>query len=639
MGKSEIPLTASHPEIAKSADGWDPEKVTAGSGKKLSWKCKLGHTWITTPGHRVRGQGCPYCSGKKVLKGFNDLATTHPKIAADADGWDPSSYLAGSHKSVDWRCSKKHKWKVAIQFRTRGGTGCPVCVGKSVSIGENDLETTNPEIAKEAYKWDPRTVTKSSAKKMDWKCSQGHIYTAVIYSRTGSNPTGCPVCANRKVVAGFNDLLTTHPEIAKSAYGWDPATVSSGMGRKKFKWICTNGHIFEAHIYNRTKGIGCGVCSNSQIQKGVNDLATTHPKLAKEAVGWDPSNFTAGSQLRKKWICKEGHEFICSISNRANKSVGCRICSNREVLPGFNDLATSHPNLAKQAYGWDPSKFTAESHKKMTWKCSRGHTWEALVNSRSRGRGCPICSNQKTVSGMNDLASTHPAIAAQAIGWDPTSVNAGSHLKKNWICPLGHIWDAAINTRMRESGGGCPFCSNHRLLVGFNDLATTHPEILSEINGWDPTKYMAGSAVKKSWRCSEGHIWSTSIGARTGSKKSGCPTCAKYGYDINKEGYLYFLSHPQWMMYQIGITNDPKTRLQKHRKLGWEVLELRGPMDGLIAQEWETEMLRYLKINGANLGPREVAGKFDGYSEAWLKTDYEMKSLSQLMDLIRDSGR
>jgi hypothetical protein len=48
-------------------------------------------------------------------------------------------------------------------------------------------------------------------------------------------------------------------------------------------------------------------------------------------------------------------------------------------------------------------------------------------------------------------------------------------------------------------------------------------------------------------------------------------------------------------------------------------------------------MLRYLKKNGARLGPKEVAGKFDGYSEAWLKVNFEMKSLVMLMNQIKDS--
>ena len=74
-----------------------------------------------------------------------------------------------------------------------------------------------------------------------------------------------------------------------------------------------------------------------------------------------------------------------------------------------------------------------------------------------------------------------------------------------------------------------------------------------------------------------------------------------------------------------------------HRKPGCKAFEVRGPLDGLIAQEWETTMLRYWKKSGAKLGPKEVVGKFDGYSEAWLKDNFEMKSLTQLREAIRDS--
>ncbi len=74
-----------------------------------------------------------------------------------------------------------------------------------------------------------------------------------------------------------------------------------------------------------------------------------------------------------------------------------------------------------------------------------------------------------------------------------------------------------------------------------------------------------------------------------------------------------------------------------HRKPGCKAFEVRGPLDGLIAQEWGTTVLRYLKKSGAKLGPKEVVGKFDGYSEAWLKDNFEMKSLTQLMEAIRYS--
>jgi hypothetical protein len=33
-------------------------------------------------------------------------------------------------------------------------------------------------------------------------------------------------------------------------------------------------------------------------------------------------------------------------------------------------------------------------------------------------------------------------------------------------------------------------------------------------------------------------------------------------------------------MLQIGITNTPKARIKRHKSKGWDVIEVRGPMDG-----------------------------------------------------------
>jgi hypothetical protein len=71
----------------------------------MQWKCPIGHIYKSTPGSRaLEGHGCPYCSGHQFLKGFNDLATRHPEIAAEADGWDPSLFGRGSTKKMNWLC-------------------------------------------------------------------------------------------------------------------------------------------------------------------------------------------------------------------------------------------------------------------------------------------------------------------------------------------------------------------------------------------------------------------------------------------------------------------------------------------------------------------------------------------------------
>jgi hypothetical protein len=89
--------------------------------------------------------------------------------------------------------------------------------------------------------------------------------------------------------------------------------------------------------------------------------------------------------------------------------------------------------------------------------------------------------------------------------------------------------------------------------------------------------------------------------------------------------------HGDWEMLQIGITNFPDDRLMRHRRSGWEVVELRGPLDGQLARELETAILRMLKSKGADLSNEKIAGKFDGYSEAWTKATFPVGSIKELM--------
>jgi hypothetical protein len=89
-------------------------------------------------------------------------------------------------------------------------------------------------------------------------------------------------------------------------------------------------------------------------------------------------------------------------------------------------------------------------------------------------------------------------------------------------------------------------------------------------------------------------------------------------------------------MYQIGITNVPDERIDRHRRRGWDLLEIRGPIDGLLTRNLETAILRMLKAKGADLSNEKIAGKFDGYSEAWSKSTFKANSIKELMRLSED---
>jgi hypothetical protein len=82
-------------------------------------------------------------------------------------------------------------------------------------------------------------------------------------------------------------------------------------------------------------------------------------------------------------------------------------------------------------------------------------------------------------------------------------------------------------------------------------------------------------------------------------------------------------------MLQVGITNIPEDRINRHKRNGWKVIKIRGPMDGLLTQQWETAMLRMLKAKGVDLSNSKIAGKFDGYSEAWSKSTFQVKSIKE----------
>ena len=171
--------------IENNKEGLDPNILTAGSGKKAHWCCSNGHKWQAVIQYRTKGGKCPYCSNKKTLIGFNDLATTHPQIASE---WDftknknllPTQVVAGSNKEIWWKCSQGHSYRCRIIHRTFDGTRCPYCTNKKLLVGFNDLKTVHPELCVD---WDyeknypkiPENFITGSAKKIYWKCS-GRTY-------------------------------------------------------------------------------------------------------------------------------------------------------------------------------------------------------------------------------------------------------------------------------------------------------------------------------------------------------------------------------------------------------------------------------------------------------------------------------
>ena len=357
MKKKKENLTTTHPELIKE---WHPTKngeltpqhLTFGSNKKVWWICEHGHEWEVNPNGRTsRPTGCPYCSGRRLLIGFNDLATTHPQLAKE---WHltkngeltPQQLTFGSSKAIWWQCDCGHEWKATLNQRTSLNKKCPKCQRqrkKNIAYSTLPLTETHPELMKE---WDfennshldPASLTANSIQKVSWKGECGHRWETTIYYRT-HHPSKCPYCSNRKLLIGFNDLATKHPELIKE---WHP-------------------------VKNET-------LTPQTI------LATTN-KMA-----W--------------WKGDCGHEWETPVSHRTRKKSQCPYCINRRILKGYNDLATTHPHLISE---WNEKlnhpltvfNVSKGNTHKVWWTCPHGHEWKAQIYSRTKAHHCPRCVQEK----------------------------------------------------------------------------------------------------------------------------------------------------------------------------------------------------------------------------------------------------
>ncbi|MBQ2256957.1 MAG: zinc-ribbon domain-containing protein [Clostridia bacterium] len=123
----------------------DPRSLSPASHTSVWWKCAQGHSYKSAPYSRTGryNSGCPFCTGRKALPGFNDLKTLKPELASE---WyqpfngdlTPEDVTLSSNKKVWWCCSENHVWEACVYSRTRyRGSGCPVCAGvaKSCKVG------------------------------------------------------------------------------------------------------------------------------------------------------------------------------------------------------------------------------------------------------------------------------------------------------------------------------------------------------------------------------------------------------------------------------------------------------------------------------------------------------------------------
>jgi Probable Zinc-ribbon domain/RiboL-PSP-HEPN len=423
-------------------------------------------------------------------------------------------------------------------------------------------------------------IYENSGRKVWWQCkiNSKHVWSQSITNRT-KHRYGCPYCSGRLTLPedSFAELF---PFISKELHptkngDFDPFTVRPHCNKKVW-WECANGHVWQQIIKHRvSRKAGCKKCKKIE-----NSILRKQPEIAKE---WHeekngslkPSDVTSGSRLKVWWKCSKdsSHVWQMTIETRIRNKSGCPKCTNASKKGKLPTLDIYDPQLAKQ---WHPTKnldltpstVTPGMHKKVWWLCPNSitHEWEASINNRVKGRGCPFCAKLR-VTPENSLQNRFPEIAYQ---WHPiknknlelSDISYGSSRKVWWQCQKkkSHEWQATVASRTQRNKIDCPFCFKSRF-YRTNTLSACHPEIADQ---WHPTKNInlnpkdvtRASGRLVWWLCPENpeHSWKAQVKNRT-VLGAGCPICSREKNIIRLSEHLFDLVHSEIDYYHIFLNN------------------------------------------------------------------------------------
>lgn len=478
----------------------------------------------------------------------NDILMKEWDYDLNAD-LDPTKLTYGSNKKVWWKCSKcGNKWKTSICHRALNGSSCPKCFWqKRLSYEEKSISKTHPEIAldwnyEKNKNFTPDMFTKNSIQKVWWKC---HICGKEIEKEI-EHYSGCKKCKINKKLEN-NNLQKIHPELAKE---WDydknidllPTQVAQSSNKKVW-WKCSKcGYSWEAKINNRVNKRGCPCCANKVAVAGVNDLATTHPQIAKE---WHPSknknltpsDVTYGYGKKVWWLCPNGHEYQATVNKRTSgDGTNCPICNSGRQT-SFAEQAFYF--YIKKAYPDTISRYTAEFLGRMEldiyipsiklaieYDGEAWHRENKVEREKKKYLACKA-NNIKMIRLREKMSSVEVKDIADEI-FCIKDLYKHTNLEKTIKEILIHLeYNLPIDINInRDRFEIQKYCQPIK-----NSLADKFPEISKE---WHPNKngtlkpnmVKSGSDKKVWWVCFAcGNEYEASIGSRT--RGTGCPICGR----------------------------------------------------------------------------------------------------------------
>lgn len=552
---------------------------------------------------------------------------------------------AGDNVSVYYfKCSKGHSfrntpYRVGIAKRE----GCKYCQGvKRTAIEDSSFSVLASKYLEywdySKNKFSPEDISVNNNSQEIWfKCKEGHSYKYVA-TMAIENECKCPICENGNLVS--KDNIIYHGLFDKINKYWsDDLNNMSLLDRSivvtgKYNFVCEKGHVFQKSIKQIREYIEngysvCPVCSNTKLLSTVNDLKTKYPDVA-ELFDESKNNVSSSAvkyndSKRKYWFkCKNGHSFQTyihnvhkSLINSNGNTCYCPVCCGKEILKGYNDFESQHPELM---YLWDweknnilPSEISCKDNSRKVWlRCSKGHSYKTYIASliRSNQESCPYCSGRQSSINKKHglLIDEYPDIAKlydEANTVSLSTLTSGSSGKYYFHCENGHFYsqDLATVIASRNSTKGCPICRGRIIQPGFNDFESQHPELMYlwdwEKNDILPSEISCKDNSRKVWlKCSNGHSYQTYIDSLVRSHFECCIYCASEQNQSYGQLELYKILEENKIEYISEYALPSKKRLDAYipsKKIGIEYNGIYWHNENHVGKDYHRE--KYLECN------------------------------------------
>ena len=500
--------------------------------------------------------------GSRFQKGINDLKTwceqhdrTDLLLEWDIDkngSLSPDNISYGSHKEVFWVCSKcETHYKKDIHARTRG-TGCGVCSGVGKNQHRRKLFDEYPllkqelDLNKNSYE-SLKDVSAGSSQPIYWICNQGHSYDMPAVNKPKSK--GCPYCTNKRVLVGFNDLETWCKKNNRHQIldDWDykknsfsPSEITYGSNKKAWFKCHICGYQWQTVVISRTLNhTDCKMCVR-RINSSFPEQCVYHyiALFFPDAINGDRT--VLGGPELDVWVPSlkfaveyDGKTWHKDSSKDINKDELCgehNIALYRIREKGCNKLESNDSFSFEYEYG--------------DWNTLTKIIIEILKDIGIKNPNVDITRDEYEIkekyylqSLADSLSNLYPNIASE---WHPFKnghilpdlVAAETHDQYYWLCPNGHTYKASVKNRVRMNSG-CPYCSNQKILKGFNDLETKHPEIAldydnqkNERKSYEVSRGCSDFVWFKCHKCGYEFNYQLNTYVNNGGL---CPACSKAG--------------------------------------------------------------------------------------------------------------